>query len=143
MPQGTKNQVIANCGMHHVAVQAKDWDESLKLYQDVLGMEIIAEFGAPDREIILLDMGDGSHIELFQPTADTPLAGTPPPDNQPFFHVALATSDTKGATEHVRSAGYKVTVEPKTVQLGQLTVTISFFEGPAGEILEFFQVHDE
>ena len=65
MSIGDKNAVIAGCGMHHVAVQARDWEASLRLYRDVLGMEPIAEFGAPERKIVLLDTGDGSYMELF------------------------------------------------------------------------------
>ena len=62
---GTKNRVIKGCGAHHIAVHTRDWEDSLRLYRDVLGMEIIAEFGPPDRKILLLDMGDGSHMEAF------------------------------------------------------------------------------
>ena len=32
MPIGEKNAVIAGCGTHHIAVQTRDWDASLKLY---------------------------------------------------------------------------------------------------------------
>ncbi len=140
MPKGTKNSIIPGSGCHHIAVQARDWDASLKLYRDVLGMEVVAEFGSPERKIALLDMGDGSHIELFQPKADTPTPGAAAA-NDPIMHFALATSDTKAATEHVRQAGYEITVEPKTVELGTLTVTLAFFNGPNGESIEFFQVH--
>lgn len=140
MPVGTKNNVIPGGGCHHIAVQARDWDASLKLYRDVLGMPVVAEFGSPERKIALLDMGDGSHIELFQPKADTPAPGAVAP-NDPVMHFALATTDTKTATEHVRQAGYEITVEPKTVELGALTVTIAFFLGPNGESIEFFQTH--
>ena len=72
MAVGTKNSVIQGCGAHHIAVQTRDWEVSLRFYRDVLGMEVIAEFGSPDRKIVLLDMGDGSHMELFQPTAASP-----------------------------------------------------------------------
>ena len=140
MAVGTKNNIIEGCGMHHIAVQARDWEESLKLYQDVLGMELVAEFGPPERKIILLDMGDGSHMELFQPTADTPPPGSPA-SHDPVMHIALATTDAETATEIVRQAGYEITSEPARKQLGILDVTNSFFKGPSGEILEFFQVH--
>ncbi len=140
MPVGEKNSVIAGCGTHHIAVQARDWEASLKLYRDVLGMKVVAEFGSAERKIVLLDIGDGSHMELFEPTEDTPK-----PDsasvNDPLMHFALATSDTRAAIEHVRRAGYKVTVEPKDVDLGSLKVTIAFFDGPSGESVEFFQTH--
>ncbi len=140
MPVGTKNSIIAGCGTHHIAVQARDWEASLKLYRDVLGMELVAEFGSSERKIILLDTGDGSHMELFAPTASSP---TPASEsaNDPLTHFALATSDTRSAIEHVRQAGYEVTVEPKDVDLGALKVTIAFFRGPSGESIEFFQTH--
>ena len=140
MPVGTKNSVIQGCGTHHIAVYTRDWDASLKLYRDVLGMEIVAEFGSPERKIVLLDMGDGSHMELFQPTARSAKVGDPAP-NDPVNHFALATTDARAATEHVRKAGYEITLEPRDVNLGKINVTISFFKGPSGEVIEFFQTH--
>ncbi len=140
MPAGSKNPVIPGCGTHHVAVQTRDWNASLRLYRDVLGMHPVAEFGPEERRIMLLDAGDGSHIELFQPTAETPSPGGPSP-NDPVTHIALATTDTRSATEHVRAHGYEVTVEPKDLNLGGLDVTIAFFKGPSGEVIEFFQTH--
>jgi glyoxylase I family protein len=141
MPIGKKNSTIKGCGMHHVAVQARDWEASLRLYRDILGMKVAAEFGSPERKIVLLDMGDGSHIELFAPTASSPSVGSASA-NDPLTHIALATTDTRSALEHVRKAGYEVTVEPKSVNLGSsLKVTIAFFKGPNGEVIEFFQTH--
>lgn len=140
MPVGTKNTAIAGCGTHHIAIQCRDLDASLKLYRDVLGMEIVAEFGSPERKIMLLDCGDGSHMELFQPKDDTPEPGADAP-NDPVFHFALATSDARAATEIVREAGYEITVEPKDVDIGAFQITLSFFLGPNGEVVEFFQVH--
>ena len=63
MPVGTRNEAIKGCGTHHIAVQTRDWDKSMAFYQDVLGMKLVAEFGSPERKIVLLDAGDGSHIE--------------------------------------------------------------------------------
>lgn len=140
MPVGSKNHVIPGCGTHHVAVQTRDWDASLQLYRDVLGMKSVAVFGPEDRRIMLLDTGDGSHIELFQPTDETPSPGSTSP-NDPVTHIALATTDARTAIEHVRSHGYEVTVEPKDVNLGGLDVTVAFFKGPSGEVVEFFQEH--
>ncbi len=142
MPVGTKNSVIQGGGLHHIAVQARDWEESLRFYRDLLGMEVVLEFGSEARKIILLDVGDGSHIELFQPKADTPAAGSPAP-NDPVIHFALTTTDLHAAVERVRQAGCEITVEPKDVILaGKVSVSIAFFLGPNGEVIEFFQVND-
>lgn len=141
MPVGTQNSVIPGSGCHHIALQCRDMDESMKLYRDVLGMKVVAQFGSDERRIFLLDMGDGSYMELFDPLPDTPKPGADAA-NDPIFHIALATTDTHMAIEHVRQAGYTVTVEPKTVDLAHLTVTLAFFDGPNGESIEFFQTHD-
>lgn len=135
MPIGTKNSVIKGGGSHHIAIMTKNWDESLKLYRDVLGMSERATFGSEKQKIMLLDIGDGSHIELFEPRPDDPDEAL----NYPIIHFALATSDARAATEHVRQAGYEITVEPKDVNLGGLEATIAFFKGPCGEIIEFFE----
>ena len=140
MPVGTKNTVIQGCGLHHISIQTRDWDASLRLYRDVLGMEVVAEFGSPERPIVLLDIGDGSHVELFAPSGDTPsndhttLGG-------PIMHLAFAVDDTRAAVEHVRQAGYPITSEPKSVDLAGKKVTFAFFKGPSGEEIEFFQTH--
>lgn len=140
MPVGTSNRQIPGCGVHHIAVQSSDWEGSLRLYRDVLGMPIVAEFGTPERRILLLDIGDGSHIELFAPRADAAV-GQPAAQQPPLTHIALATSDTRQAVERVRQAGYQITVEPKDVQLGPILATIAFFVGPNGETIEFFQTN--
>ena len=42
--------------------------------------------------------------------------------------------------ELAEAAGYKVTIEPKDVALGELPARIAFVDGAAGEIVEFFCV---
>ena len=140
MPIGTRNPVIHGCGIHHISIQTRDWDASLNFYRDVLGMEMVAEFGPPERPIVLLDMGDGSHIELVAPQPDLP-AGETSTLGDPILHFALATTDTHAAVVHVQQAGYEITTDPRTVDLSGMRVTYAFFKGPNGEEIEFFQSH--
>jgi catechol 2,3-dioxygenase-like lactoylglutathione lyase family enzyme len=139
MPIGNTNAQIPGCGTHHLAVQTRDWDASLHLYRDVLGMPVVAQWGTPERLTMLLDIGDGSHMELFSPLPTSPAGDHP--DDHPLRHIALTTTDTRHAVELVRQAGYTITVEPKDAQLGPLHVTLAFFIGPNGETIEFFQVN--
>jgi len=140
MPVGTTNLVIPGCGMHHISIQTRDWDASLHLYKDVLGMKLVATFGSPERPIVLLDMGDGSHVELFAPKTD-PTTVERSVSGDLILHFALATTDTHAAIEHVRRAGYEIISEPRTVELSGMQVTYAFFMGPNGEEIEFFQTH--
>jgi len=146
MPTGSKNKVIPGCGTHHISIQTFDWDESMRFYRDVLGMAVAAQFGSPDRPMALLDMGDGSHIELVgltkEPTVEAGSEAERRSYNKPpILHLALATTDTPIAVERVRRAGYEITTEPRTIDLSGMTVTIAFFKGPNGEEIEFFQTH--
>jgi catechol 2,3-dioxygenase-like lactoylglutathione lyase family enzyme len=142
MPVDSKNQAIAGLGTHHIAILTRNWDESEKFYGDVLGMEKIAQItvGSPERRIALFDIGDGSHMELFDPT---PGLSEKADGHDPVLHFALTTTDIKAAVERVRAAGMKITREPSTaVDFGHLNITVAFFEGPNGEIIEFYQVNN-
>ncbi len=142
MTTGTKNRIIKGCGLHHIPIQVRDWEATMLLYRDVLGMEVVTQFvgSTSKRTIALLDVGDGSYIELFAPAAHTPLPGSPAA-NDPITHIGLATTDLHAAIEHVRQAGYEITAEPRTVDVGHIRATVAFFKGPNGEIIEFFQTH--
>ncbi|MBN1250418.1 MAG: VOC family protein [Anaerolineae bacterium] len=138
MSDATKNTVVKTRGLHHITIQTRDWEASRRLYLDVLGMQVAAEWGPEDRRMMLLDVGDGSHIELIAPTANSPAVGSPTP-NDPLVHLALATADAAAAIERVRAAGFEVTMEPKDVTLADIAATVAFFKGPSGEVIEFFQ----
>ncbi len=140
MPIATRNQTIAGLGTHHIAVQTQNYAASIAFYTEVMGMVQTAEFSAGGRRICLLDIGDGSHLELFEPLPGTTPGGDA--DGNVLFHFALATSDIEAALERVREAGMEITVELKTVDLGPLNVSIAFFKGPGGEVVEFFQVNN-
>ena len=137
MPIGSKNQAIAGLGCHHIAIQTRDWDASERFYIEVMGMEKTVEFIGGGRRIALLDIGDGSHLELFEPTADLEDTAA----NDTLTHFALTTTDITAALERVRAAGMEITREATDVNLGGMDVTIAFFTGPSGEVIEFFQVH--
>lgn len=143
MPIGNKNQIIAGLGSHHIAIQTPNWNASEKFYVDVMGMEKIVQvqFGSPERHLALFDIGDGSHMELIESTPDSFNPDTKS-INDPILHFALTTTDIEAAVERVRAAGMEITTEPNTLDLGHLNITIAFFTGPSGEVIEFFQVNN-
>jgi glyoxylase I family protein len=133
------NKKLPGGGIHHVAVRTTDLAASLRLYHELLGMRIVKENEVPGKRLVLLDSGNGSHIELAAPLAlDAP--ANSPEVNHPLQHIALATTDIPGVIERVRSAGYEITVEPREVQLGRSVTQIAFFKGSAGELIELY--HD-
>ena len=135
MSYGTKNTTTPGCGLHHISIHTQKFDELMTLYRDVLGMQVRLETTTGLRRFALLDMGDGSFVELsMNPEADEQLS----PGN-PLAHFALATHDVRGVTERLRAAGFPITMEPKDIQIGTLPASIAFFSGPSGESVELFQ----
>ncbi|MCY3833543.1 MAG: VOC family protein [Chloroflexi bacterium] len=140
MPIGDKNQVVAGLGTHHIAIQTTDYEASLAFYTEVMGMTQVVGFENQGRRALILDIGDGSHMELFEP-----IPGTQPSNDATgnvVFHFALQTTDIESALERVRAAGMEITVELTTVQMGPLNITLAFFKGPSGEVVEFIQVNE-
>ena len=126
-------------GIHHIAIQTRDWDASLKLYQEVLGLPLT--YWVPtDLKIALFDLGNNSFIELFEPQANTPAPGSSAA-NDPLPHLAIRVDDVQKAVDHVRAAGYEVTMETKRLTGDNFDATIAFFTGPSGESIEFLHWH--
>ncbi|MCY3917232.1 MAG: VOC family protein [Chloroflexi bacterium] len=139
MPIGTRNKMIAGLGSHHIAIQTTDYEASVRFYTEVMGMTEVVGFETGGRRAVMLDIGDGSHMELFEP-----IPGTQPSNDATgniVFHFALQTTDIEAALERVRAAGMEITVELKTVQMGPLNISLAFFKGPSGEVVEYIQVN--
>ena len=140
MPIGNKNRKIAGLGTHHIAVQTQDYEASVRFYTEVMGMSEVVGFKSEGRRAVILDIGDGSHMELFEP-----IPGTQPSSDATgnvVFHFALQTTDIESALERVRAAGMEITVELKTVDMGPLNISLAFFKGPSGEVVEYIQVNN-
>jgi len=133
------NTTLGGGGLHHVALRARDFDRTVGFYRDVLGCEPAMQWGEAPKRAIMLDTGEGNHVEVFE-RPDTPA----PNDEPTLLHFAFRTSDCDKATEQVRAAGYPVTMEPTSLDVPTTPhatpVRISFCTGPDGETIEFFQL---
>ena len=130
------NQAIGGGGFHHVSMQVKDVEASLKFYVEGLGFTPKLSWGQGETRTVLLDTGDGNYFEISGGSPDTPK-----PEGI-YRHLALRTTDVDTATERARAAGAEITVEPKDVMLSSTPPTpirIAFFKGPDGELIELFQ----
>jgi glyoxylase I family protein len=147
MPNTGHNTAIDGGGFHHLAIRSYDYDKSFAFYTEALGFRRVHGWGLDERatggkdgRVSLLDTGDGNYIELFAGSTRLPDAETP---EAPVWHVAFRTNNCAAALERARAAGATVTVETKTVTPDHsdrpIALTIAFFKGPDGEIIELFQ----
>jgi glyoxylase I family protein len=133
------NPILGRGGLHHICMKTRDWDRTMRFYREVLGFSPKLAWGEAPQRAVMLDGGDGNYVEVFEDL------GYVPAPNGSLHHFALRTSRIDEVTERVRSAGYRITVEPKSIAIsstngiGEVPVRISFCEGPNGESLEFLQ----
>lgn len=120
-------------------LRVNDLAASKRFYVEALGMQVIREREYPDGKFTLCFVGygteeDGAVIELTHnwETSSYTLGDA-------FGHVAIGTSDIKGACDRVRqgTAGGKVTREPGPMKHG--TTVIAFVEDPNGYKIELIE----
>ncbi len=130
-------------GFHHAALRARDFDASLKFYREGLGMTPTIAWGQGDGRAVMLDTGNGNHLEVFAGGATRPTRSLGESE-PPLLHLAFRTRSCDASFAKALAAGAAVVAEPKTVTIPSdppTTVRIAFCTGPNGEIIEFFQDH--
>ena len=113
-------------GIHHVALRPTyaQFEKAKTFYLDLLGLKVVRQWGDEKYPCMMISTGDNSCIEVLPVPEenDVPLEGK-------FAHLALATDDTDGCVARVREAGYEITIEPKDVELSDITARIAFCTG--------------
>lgn len=118
-----------------VCVTAGDYDEALRFYRDVLGLEEVAAFSGRGR-VPILEAGRAT-LELLEPEhaafVDEVEVG-----RRVAGHVRLAfeVDDVRTATARLAEAGAAVVAEPTRTPWNSLN---SRLEGPAGLQLTLFE----
>jgi catechol 2,3-dioxygenase-like lactoylglutathione lyase family enzyme len=131
------NKKIPNIGVHHLALSAVDFEKSVKFYAEGLGFEIVAEWGEGTGRAALLDIGNGSHFEIFAN------GNANAQKDEKFAHFALSTTNPDLAYENALAAGAVSQMEPKSLAIPAtppMPVRIAFVRGPDNEVIEFFKV---
>jgi lactoylglutathione lyase len=121
----------------HTMIRVGDLEASKKFYCEALGMKVLREKEYPDGKFTLCFVGYGEEsdtavLELTYNWGKTEYA-----IGDGYGHVALGTSDIKGACDRVRALGYKVTREPGPMKHG--TTVIAFVEDPTGYKIELIE----
>ena len=127
-------------GIHHTALNVKDFDKSLAFYTETLGLKQTMSWGKESgKRAAMIATGRGSHIEIFEHSDFKP---APQGDFTGILHLAFDVDNCDSILEKARDWGAEIILEPRslTIESGEgVPVRIAFCKGPDGEILEFFQ----
>ncbi|MEE9404662.1 MAG: VOC family protein [Algisphaera sp.] len=139
------NPVLQGAGIHHVALRTTQFDRSVAFYTNTLGCAPKLAWGDAGDRGVMLDVGDGNYIEVFERPEDSAV------DSEArLLHLCLRCTNVNEVIERVRAAGCEITIEPKDVPLTnqvpdgtpQVTLGLAFFKGPDGEIIELMDCPD-
>ncbi|NUR73353.1 MAG: VOC family protein [Hamadaea sp.] len=119
-----------------LVVTADDYDEALRFYRDVLGLEQEAAFVSDGGHVTILDAGratleitDRRHAEYIDEVeVGRRVAG--------HIRVAFEVADSSTVTAELREAGAEVIAEPTVTPWNSLNARL---DGPAGLQLTIFQ----
>ena len=123
-------------GMHHISIKCgtkEEVDKAKDFYLNMLGFSVKREWP----EGIMIDCGSVL-LEIFCNGEGIKTKGA-------IRHAAYATDDVDGIIARVRSAGYKVFIEPNDIvipSVPECRARMAFCIGPLGEEIEFFQEKD-
>lgn len=130
-------------GLHHVAIRANNFDETIRFYTELLGFKVQKTWTLPAfnlRQAAMLQSADGhTAIEVYDE-----LDVVNGPNGGALLHFALRVDDAQAVFEKAVNFGAKVCVEPMKLRLGHpvFEVNNALVYGPNGEIVEFLQSDD-
>ncbi|MNV29418.1 Glyoxalase/Bleomycin resistance protein/Dioxygenase superfamily protein [compost metagenome] len=137
-------------GLHHLAIRAKDFDQTLKFYTEALDFSISHTWSLPEfniREAAMLKSSDGhTFIEIFDRQANAPREGQAAAEGEEvrtgaLLHLAISVENAKAAYDRCLEAGARSCIEPMQLSLGNPAVIVnnSLVYSPNGEVIEFIE----
>jgi len=119
-----------------LVVTAEDYDEALRFYRDVLGLETREAYSSPDGRVTILEAGratlelaDANQAEFIDRVeVGRRVAG--------HIRVAFEVDDTTDATQRLVEGGAELVAPPTRTPWDSLNARL---EGPAGLQLTLFQ----
>lgn len=126
----------SSTSLHHVGLASKRFDETIRLYVEGLGFSVRHEWGREAR-VCMLDMGDGSCVEVFESDEELPSRGR-------WLHLALRSEDIEESYRRAVEAGAAPKLPPTYADIEEarperVYMYFAYVVGPNGEEIEFIQ----
>ncbi len=137
-------------GLAHVAIQAKNYKETINFYIEVLGFKIGHHWSLPSFQIkeasMLVSPDQRTCIEIFDNAAVIPAQGKKAVSEEDIAHGALLhfafyVNNVEEIFQKALAHGAKAFIEPDYLSLGEppLVIKNAIIHSPNGEVIEFIE----
>ncbi|MAF48829.1 MAG: VOC family protein [Rhodospirillales bacterium] len=124
--------MIEVANVHHVNIDVRDVDRSVKFYERVLDLKD-GPVPKSHRPLRWVYAGDQPIIHISQSGADK---GDGAKDSEIFQHIAFRVTDIEAARERIENLG----IEHRFNEIEQFQVRQIFFDDPDGVTIELIEV---
>ena len=126
----------------HVGIAARDAAALADRFGRLFDATLVHEEPVDGMRVAFLELDDGSHLELLEPTENGPVAEFLDREGPGIHHVALATDDLSAALERARGLGIDlVDEEPRPGAWGH-EVAFLHPRSTGGVLVEFVEPDD-
>jgi lactoylglutathione lyase len=124
-----------------LVVTARDYDDAVRFYRDVLGLTQLADFSSANGRVVLLDAGRAT-LELVDPAQAAFIDELEVGDRVAgHIRVAFEVDDSATLTETLAQSGATVVAGPRRTPWNSLNARL---EAPAGlQLTLFTELGDE
>lgn len=122
----------------HIGIAVSNLDEAVKLYNDVLGLELHGIEVVEDQKVrvAFLPVGD-TEIELLESTSpEGPIAKYVEAKGQGIQHIAFQVDDIEAALEEMRAKGMRLIDEKPRYGAGGAKITFLHPKSTNGVLIE-------
>ena len=122
----------------HIGIAVSNLDEAVKLYKDVLGLELHGTEVVPEQKVrvAFLPVGD-TEVELLESTsAEGPIAKFIEAKGQGIQHIAFRVNDIEAALEEMKAKGMRLIDEKPRYGAGGAKIAFLHPKSTGGVLIE-------
>lgn len=128
--------------INHIALVVNDLDQSLRFWQDGLGLAVAHAEAVPEQaaSVAFLPLGE-SHVELVKPTtADSGLARYLAKRGPGMHHVCVEVDDIEAMLAHLQDRGFRLIDAAPRVGTDGRRYAFVHPESAHGVLVELYQL---
>ena len=122
----------------HIGIAVSNLDEAVKLYKDVLGLELHGTEVVPEQKVkvAFLPVGD-TEVELLESTsAEGPIAKFIEAKGQGIQHIAFRVDDIEAALEEMKAKGMRLIDDKPRYGAGGAKIAFLHPKSTGGVLIE-------